>query len=1055
MKKLIIFLLVLLSLVMFGCKDPVESPSSTSKTMQDISISESTSHKVEYVLGDVFDPTGLKLLVKYTDGSSETIAYSESNSGGFSNSNFSFTSKGWNSNFEFVCLGSISITLKYKDKSTEFNVIVNDIINDDFSAIYINNYPYCVEYNLNDKFSPDGLVIALLYEDDSVVYVNYSDFTANDFSFESEGFNENLEFIQSGVVSIKVTYKGKSVYFDVTVNSSVISKDIIDVQVKNPPNKINYSIGEVFDPSGLVLTIFFNDDTTLDVSFDKNGNNGDLTWNNLPEYTGTYDFILYYQEFWVSVKINIVQLYSISNGILTIYQNTPDYDKEFTDYIEENGWNFEYGSSIFEMIGKYGKVTPWYNKRDSITKIVVQDGVNKIGNHSFQYLENVTEVVLPDGIECIGVYAFNNCTALKKINIPDGLEILGMWAFGYCSSLESISINGNYLSMGHSAFYNCKSLTSVILNGITQIPSEAFRSADSLTEIEIPEGVTKIGSFAFSSLVEKVTLPSTLTNLGNQTFGTPYGRLSNGEYSPDLEVHFRGTIEQWCAIEVDISKCDDYDTPSEAGLSRMRTLYIGSDSESEVLIDDELVIPEGVASICINAFCIPSLKTVYLPSTLKKIDYSAFMYAENITEVYFDGTFDQWLEVESVNSLSSPAWNGATVYYKNESDEWVTIVGELVISENVGASAFINNMSITSVIIEEGVTSIGASAFKGCKNITSVTFPSTLTEIGERAFYDCESLTEITIPGSVKTISESAFGFCESLRTVVIEEGVETIKKSAFWTPNSLETLIIPATVKEIGSSAFYPQSNRFRGYPVHIYYGGDILDWLSLKGEVYYESGSGEIMELIEWYGGELYINNQPVSENLVIPEGVTKLPTHAFAGLPIKKVSLPRGLLLMGSDCFDGAEFTTITIPEGMQDIRLSICDKLETVNFTGTLDNCEVYIKSKVLKNITIPEGASSVNLDYCASLETANLPNTVTYLRGFKSCKLLKSITIPASVTKIDFSIFANCEALESVLFEDPTGWLDPEGNSQDFSDPASNASMLKAILSYKSGYFTKE
>ena len=48
---------------------------------------------------------------------------------------------------------------------------------------------------------------------------------------------------------------------------------------------------------------------------------------------------------------------------------------------------------------------------------------------------------------------------------------------------------------------------------------------------------------------------------------------------------------------------------------------------------------------------------------------------------------------------------------------------------------------ITSVIIENGVTSIGYNAFKDCINLTSVTIPDSVTSIDDYAFSGCSSLT--------------------------------------------------------------------------------------------------------------------------------------------------------------------------------------------------------------------------------------------------------------------------------------------------------------------------
>ena len=57
------------------------------------------------------------------------------------------------------------------------------------------------------------------------------------------------------------------------------------------------------------------------------------------------------------------------------------------------------------------------------------------------------------------------------------------------------------------------------------------------------------------------------------------------------------------------------------------------------------------------------------------------------------------------------------------------------------ASAFQHRQDLTSIIIQDGVTSIGEGAFRGCSSLTSVTIPASVTSIGEGAFRGCSSLT--------------------------------------------------------------------------------------------------------------------------------------------------------------------------------------------------------------------------------------------------------------------------------------------------------------------------
>ena len=73
---------------------------------------------------------------------------------------------------------------------------------------------------------------------------------------------------------------------------------------------------------------------------------------------------------------------------------------------------------------------------------------------------------------------------------------------------------------------------------------------------------------------------------------------------------------------------------------------------------------------------------------------------------------------------------------------------------------------ITSVVVEEGVTTIGKGAFQGFSNLTSVSLPASLSEIHAQAFDGCSSLTAITIPSGVTNVSAGAFSSCNVLAHV-------------------------------------------------------------------------------------------------------------------------------------------------------------------------------------------------------------------------------------------------------------------------------------------------
>ena len=87
----------------------------------------------------------------------------------------------------------------------------------------------------------------------------------------------------------------------------------------------------------------------------------------------------------------------------------------------------------------------------------------------------------------------------------------------------------------------------------------------------------------------------------------------------------------------------------------------------------------------------------------------------------------------------------------------------------IGAQAFEQKTSITSVTIPEGVVSIGVSAFSECTALAVVTMPESMQSIGDWAFYECNALNSVSIPGNTRNIGAVAFGFCAALTAIEVD----------------------------------------------------------------------------------------------------------------------------------------------------------------------------------------------------------------------------------------------------------------------------------------------
>ena len=89
---------------------------------------------------------------------------------------------------------------------------------------------------------------------------------------------------------------------------------------------------------------------------------------------------------------------------------------------------------------------------DSITKIIVDDGITKIGAHFFNGLPNVTSALIAQTVSEIGTYAFADCSQLSGIALPPVLTKLSSRTFsGTGIAVLSVPVSVSTISL--QAFY--------------------------------------------------------------------------------------------------------------------------------------------------------------------------------------------------------------------------------------------------------------------------------------------------------------------------------------------------------------------------------------------------------------------------------------------------------------------------------------------------------------------------------------------------------------------------------------------------------------------------
>lgn len=325
-------------------------------------------------------------------------------------------------------------------------------------------------------------------------------------------------------------------------------------------------------------------------------------------------------------------------------------------------WSFDSSTGTLTISGsgamedyEYGNDYPWMDYRNSIQTIVIGDQITQIGWNAFPWTACST-IKFGKNVRSIGERAFNGCRNLNgDLTLPDSVQTIGAGAFQGCEKLSGdLTIPDSVQTIGDSAFEFCTGLNGTLTLGknLRTIGKEAFYWCAFTGSLTIPEGVAEIADGAFSSLHQfnrdrmfngTLTLPSTLKTIGAEAFA--YTDFSGELLIPDGVTSIGANAFKECdGFGGLLSLPDSVKTVGEwafylckgftglklsAGLTKIEKLSFAH----MYGLRTEVVIPEGVTEIGESAFSCSYMPSVRLPSTLKKIEKQAFMYAHNLTKI--------------------------------------------------------------------------------------------------------------------------------------------------------------------------------------------------------------------------------------------------------------------------------------------------------------------------------------------------------------------------------------------------------------------------------------
>ena len=430
-------------------------------------------------------------------------------------------------------------------------------------------------------------------------------------------------------------------------------------------------------------------------------------------------------------------------------------------------------------------------------------------------------------------------------------------------------------------------------------------------------------------------------------------------------------------------------------------------------------------------------------ATVKRISGSAFMRCGTLRsiciastiEVIEDGKYNSWEGL-------GPDFNGA--FFECNALETVTFAPNSRL-RIIGEYAFLRCELLSDIILPTSVEELRLSAFDSCISITEIILHEGLKIIGQNAFSNCP-ITKLELPSTLtqydpwcNIITLESYEVAEGNEIYRAEDGVLYIKDEDTWQllayPASKrdETYRVPDFIGDEfdGSDLNGKESIKFldigkRKFSGGLAFGQLMRSYYNLNCEVIVDDDN----PFYTVKDGVLYSKDMTmllqvpssIKGHFEVPDHVLEIDNWAFSNCcDITSVSLPPHIKSLNNTFSGCTSLVHIDLPNGINSLEgtFSGCTSLPDIELpSGIKSLYATFSRCDSLRRVVLPEGVETIERVFwcCENLEEVVIPESVTYIGAetFETCPNLKKITFLADTFELDPIAFWNFEYDDVVI-----------------------------------------